>query len=117
MTQITSEGNQAIEVQQDIESGRTDFASVQLDFPLKRGKTLVESVTIRRPNAGALRGLSLIDVVMMNVTTLQKLLPRITEPTLTEQEISQHIDPADLAAMGAEVASFLVKKKDKQGFQ
>ncbi|ROT46086.1 phage tail assembly protein [Pusillimonas sp. NJUB218] len=117
MTQHQSETNQAVAVKEDTESGRTDFASVQLDYPLKRGKTVVESVTIRRPNAGALRGLSLIDVVMMNVTTLQKLLPRITEPALTEVEIAQHVDPADLAAMGAEVAGFLVKKKDKQAFQ
>lgn len=94
-----------------------EFTIVTLDVPIKRGNTIIDSVTLRRPNPGALRGLSLIDLVMMNVTALQKLLPRITQPALTENEIMVHVDPADLTAMGIEVAGFLARNKDKQAYQ
>lgn len=94
-----------------------DAVIVPLEVPIKRGNTMIDSITLRRPNPGALRGLSLIDLATMNVTALQKLLPRITTPTLTETDISLHLDPADLTAIGVEVAGFLVRSKDKQDFQ
>lgn len=101
----------------DDKQGAADFVSVSLDKPLARGNTTISTVTIRRPNSGALRGLSLMDVATMNVTALQKLLPRITDPALTEIEIATVVDVADLTAMGVEVAGFLVRKQDKQAFQ
>ena len=55
--------------------------------------------------AGALRGLSLVELLHMNVTALQTLLPRVTEPMLHKAEVLQ-LDPADLVTLGTEVASF-----------
>ncbi|MFC3338154.1 phage tail assembly protein [Paracandidimonas soli] len=96
---------------------KTDFVSVPLDVPLKRGSQTIQSITIRKPNPGAMRGLNLVDISMMNVSALQKLLPRITDPALTEAEIARSLDPADLTSIGIEVVGFLLKKQDKQGFQ
>jgi len=62
--------------------------------------------------AGALRGVSLIDLANLSVTALQVVLPRITEPTLTAHDIA-NMDPADLLAVGAEVGAFLVSKADR----
>lgn len=53
----------------------------------------------------ALRGLSLVEVLQMNVTALQTLLPRVTEPPLLKNEVA-NMDPADLVALGTEVVAF-----------
>lgn len=96
-------------------TGGPEFAVVELDTPIRRGAKDIQSITLRRPNAGSLRGLSLVDVAQMNVTALQKLLPRISDPVLTEQDITL-MDPADLVACGVEVASFLLSKRERQQF-
>lgn len=84
--------------------------TVTLDTPIKRGENTVSSVSIRKPNSGELRGLSVTDVLNMEVNALFKLLPRITSPVLTENELLQ-LDPADLLQMGQEVSYFLLPKK------
>src|SRR5690554_5970409 len=68
---------------------------IELDRPFKRGNKNVTTVTVRKPNSGALRGVSLTDLIQMEVQPLTKILPRITEPALTEAEIRE-MDPADL---------------------
>lgn len=89
------------------------FKTVILDEPLTRGTNQITEVQIRKPNAGELRGVSLIELGHLDVTTLQRVLPRITTPTLTTQDVA-NLDPADLLSLGAEVAYFLVKKADRQ---
>ncbi|MGL4822410.1 MAG: phage tail assembly protein [Plesiomonas shigelloides] len=86
------------------------FANVTLDTPIKRGENTVSSVSIRKPSSGELRGLSVTDVMSMEVNALFKLLPRITTPALTVDELMQ-LDPADLLQMGSEVGNFLLPKK------
>jgi hypothetical protein len=44
------------------------------------------------------------------------LLPRISDPLLTEADVAS-MDPADLTACGVEVVGFLLKKQDRQAFQ
>lgn len=95
---------------------KAEFVSIPLDVPLKRGNQTIGTITVRKPNPGAMRGLNLVDISMMNVSALQKLLPRITDPALTEAEISRNLDPADLTSIGVEVVGFLLKKQDREGF-
>lgn len=90
----------------------TSQAVITLDEPIQRGDTTITDITVRRPKAGELRGVSLIDIGNMNVTALQQVLPRITNPTLTAQEVA-NLDPADLVQLGLEVAYFLVRKADR----
>jgi hypothetical protein len=85
---------------------------IPLDEPVKRGDTVISEVVIRRPKSGELRGVSLMDLGNLNVAALQTILPRITQPTLTAQEVAG-MDPADLTELGSEVAIFLVKKADR----
>ncbi|MFV0411131.1 MAG: phage tail assembly protein [Paracoccus sp. (in: a-proteobacteria)] len=94
----------------------TETVTVELDQPITRGTSKISTIVLRRPNAGSLRGLSLMDIAQMNVTALIKVLPRISDPTLTEQEVAK-MDPADLASCAAEVASFLLRKQDRQQYQ
>lgn len=86
--------------------------SITLDEPIKRGDTVISEITIRRPKSGELRGVSLMDLGNLSVAALQTVLPRITQPTLTAQEVAG-MDPADLTELGSEVAIFLVKKADR----
>lgn len=88
--------------------------AVPLEEPIVRGEgsdkeQRIDSLQLRRPNSGELRGLSLHDVLKLDVDTLHELLPRITVPPITKAE-AQRLDPADLVSMSAEVAGFFVPK-------
>lgn len=77
-----------------------------LDTPIQRGETTISSLIVRSPKKAAhLRGLNTMDIVQMNVDTLIKLLPRITD--LTEKEVGD-MDPADLLKAGVVVVGFLM---------
>ncbi|GEK74229.1 MULTISPECIES: phage tail assembly protein [Halomonas] len=86
--------------------------TVELDTPFKRGSQTVTELQIRKPKSGALRGVALTDVLQMDVTALTKVLPRITEPALTEAEV-RDMDPADLVQCGGVVSGFLLPKAAK----
>ncbi|WP_313654786.1 phage tail assembly protein [Pantoea sp.] len=83
--------------------------AVELDTPILRGKTEITSVTVRKPQSGALRGIRLQALLDMDVNALMTVLPRITTPALTTQEINE-MDPADLVSLSVEVVTFLLKK-------
>lgn len=83
--------------------------AVELDTPILRGKTEITSVTVRKPQSGALRGTRLQALLDMDVNALITVLPRITTPALTTQEINE-MDPADLVSLSVEVVTFLLKK-------
>lgn len=89
---------------------------IPLDTPIQRNGQTITHIQVRKPNAGALRGLSLVEVLQMNVTALQTLLPRVTEPPLLKQEVAT-MDPADLVSLGTEVVGFLVPKAQREAFQ
>lgn len=87
--------------------------TVTLDTPIVRGETKIAIITLRKPHAGQLRGCSLASLLQMEVDPLIKVLPRITEPAITETEAAK-LDPADLLQLGAEVSNFLLPKRAKQ---
>ncbi|KVP62178.1 phage tail assembly protein [Burkholderia ubonensis] len=87
-------------------------AVISLDTPIKRGEQEIASVTLTKPLAGALRGVALTDLLQLDVIALSKVLPRISSPTLTDQDVLR-MDPADLLQLGTEVASFLVPNSSK----
>lgn len=88
------------------------FETVTLDTPIERGEQLIEKVTLRKPTAGELRGLSLNDILQNDVLSLQKVIPRISTPILTEQDVA-NLDPADLMQLGSKISYFLVPKAMK----
>lgn len=87
-------------------------ATITLDTPIKRGDQEITTITLRKPGSGELRGVSLMDLMRMDVTALHTVLPRITDPTLTAADVSK-LDPADLVQLASEVTSFLLTKRDK----
>ncbi|ERI50492.1 hypothetical protein N878_08530 [Pseudomonas sp. EGD-AK9] len=79
---------------------------IELVAPVVRGKTKVASITLRRPGSGELRGLKLGDLVQGDVNAVLRLLPRISQPTLAEQEVAA-MDPYDLTRCADEISVFL----------
>lgn len=79
---------------------------VTLDVPVKRGGQLIDSVTLIKPTAGTLRGVSLAAVAQSEVDALIKVLPRMTYPALTEAEISA-MELPDLLTLAGKVIGFL----------
>lgn len=90
--------------------------TVQLDTPIQRSAGAVETIVVRKPNAGALRGISLAELLQLNVSALVTVLPRVTEPTLLKQEV-EAMDPADIVALGTAVAGFLLPKAQRASYQ
>ncbi|PRP71743.1 phage tail protein [Chromobacterium amazonense] len=86
--------------------------TIQLDAPIQRGETKIEAIELRRPGAGELRGLKLVDVLQLDVDAAIKLLPRLSMPALTEEE-AKRLDPADLLQCATVVAGFLLKKSEQ----
>ncbi len=82
---------------------------IVLEEPIKRGETKITEITLRKPAAGELRGLKLTDLLQGDVNANIRLLPRISQPTLTEQEAAA-LDVADLVMCADAVAVFLQKK-------
>jgi len=83
---------------------------IVLEQAIKRGEGKpITEITLRRPAAGELRGLKLGDLINGDVNATIRLVPRISQPTLTEQEAAA-LDPADLLACADAVAGFLQKK-------
>ena len=92
-----------------------DPNTVTLDTPIKRGTSEITEVTLRKPSAGELRGVSLAELLQMKVDALQTVLPRITNPILHKQDMAT-LDPADLVNMGTVVVGFLLTKETKRDF-
>jgi len=89
-----------------------DDNTVTLDTPIRRGTTTIESITLRKPNSGELRGVSLVELLQMDVASLIKVLPRISTPSLTVVEVAG-MDPADLLALSSKISGFLLQKSAK----
>lgn len=80
-----------------------------LEQAIKRGESSITEITLRKPAAGELRGLKLADLINGDVNATIRLVPRISQPTLTEQEVAA-LDVADLLGCADAIAGFLQKK-------
>lgn len=93
-----------------------DVQVVVLDCPITRSSGEITTLTIRKPKAGALRGVTLVALVQIDPQALRIVLPRICDPILTPGEID-NLDPADLMSVGSTVAGFFLSKADKSALQ
>ena len=85
---------------------------IELESPIQRGSSVVSSITLRKPDAGALRGLVLSDLLRMGAGAVADLLPRITEPPLLPHEVAR-MDAADLMSCAVEISNFLLPRSLK----
>lgn len=85
---------------------------IELEAPIQRGSSIVSSITLRKPDAGALRGIVLSDLLRMEAGAVADLLPRITEPPLLAHEVAR-MDAADLMSCAVEISNFLLPRSLK----
>ncbi|MBD9530636.1 phage tail assembly protein [Comamonas sp. CMM01] len=99
---------------QAIDSAQDDkIRTVTLEEPITRPSgQRIEVITIRKPMGGALRRVTLSDLLSLNTDALQTVLPRVTEPVLLKPDFDL-IDPVDLVKLGTELVSFFVPKKER----
>jgi hypothetical protein len=85
----------------------TRTVKVKLKTPIKvDGKKSIEEIEIREPKAGEMRGISVLEVLRMEVTAYKQLLPRISKPILTAEQIDS-LNFGDIAKIMREVSDFL----------
>jgi hypothetical protein len=83
--------------------------TITLEQPIRRGESLISSIAFLSPTGtGWLRGVKLLDLVQMDAIALTMVLPRVTSPALTEQEIRSALSSPDLFQLGKVVSDFLV---------
>lgn len=79
-----------------------------LNSPITRkGGEQIETVGLRKPSVGDLRGMKLSMLLQMDVNAMATLLPRITEPALLPDEVAA-LDPADFFALSLEALGFFM---------
>lgn len=89
---------------------KPDIRTIILDKPIVRGAQTIDRLQLRKPDAGAFRGINLVDLGQLKTDALIKVIPRICLQSLTEPEVAA-MDTADLFACGAEIGSFLLQKR------
>lgn len=95
---------------QDTPMTQTYSAPITLEQPIARGESRITEITLRKPAAGELRGLKLVDLLNGDVNATIRLVPRISQPSITEQEVAA-MDIADLVLCADAVAVFLQTKQ------
>ncbi|ENW82689.1 hypothetical protein F909_00960 [Acinetobacter sp. ANC 3929] len=85
---------------------------VDLETPIIRGSESITQITLRKPNVGTLRNLSLQDVLKWQIEATNTLLTRITTPTLSLNDLNA-MDVGDYTGLAVELTSFLVTAKAK----
>lgn len=85
----------------------SESTDITLSSPLQRGGKDVHHITLHKPKAGALRGVSLRELLDMNADAINTVVPRVSDPKITPQEM-QSMEPCDLLKMGAVLAGFLL---------
>lgn len=93
---------------------QSPVTTITLEKPITRGEQTISTLDLRTPDAGALRGIILSNLVQMEAGAVADLLPRITEPPLLPHEVAR-MHPADLMACALEVAAFLLPRSMKPG--
>lgn len=87
----------------------TQLKEIELSTPIISGKTEITKITIRKPLAGDLRGVKLLNFVDADIDSLAKVLPRISTPTLSDQDVYS-MDLVDLTNVVVEISGFLTQK-------
>ena len=87
--------------------------TVSLEQPIPRESGHIGELTLRKPTAGELRGLSLQDLLRADVGAIITVLPRIAQPFITDQEASGLSAP-DIAEIGGTIVGFFMTAAQKE---
>lgn len=92
---------------------KSRFANVTLNEPIVRGTMEITDITLRKPRAGELRGLNLQDLIATDVTAILKVIPRISNPPLTQDE-ADNLEADDLTEVTGAIRGFFMTTAEVQ---
>lgn len=92
------------------------FETITLAEPIVRGETKIETLNLRKPKAGELRGLSLQNIIRNEATDLLQIIPRISEPPLTADEVN-NLEVDDFAEICGTIRGFFMTKAERQAVE
>lgn len=84
---------------------------VKFDVGFKRGQEMIMEVAVRKPKTHALRGLSLVNLLNLDIDTIAKVASRVTQPVMNPHDVYE-LDPADLTKLGTELIGFFASTTD-----
>jgi len=89
---------------------------IPLSEPIVRGETKITEITLRKPNSGELRGLSIQELMNARVSATLDLIPRIALPQITQNE-ADNLPPEDLASCSGAIIDFFLTATDRKQMQ
>jgi hypothetical protein len=92
------------------------FSTVTLAEPIVRGETRIGKVTLRKPRASELRGLSLKDILTSEINAILEIIPRISDPILIRDEVD-NLGAEDLAEFGGTIRGFFMTAAEKKAIE
>lgn len=90
-----------------------NWATCTLQDGVTRGDTKITDLRLREPKAGELRGLNLQDLMRLDVGAIITILPRISDPILTQVE-AENMSMVDLGTVGAQILGFFMTDEQRK---
>ena len=87
-------------------------AVITLNTPIERTGGPITHLTLRKPKAGDLRGFGLQAMMTSDVNALIGVLPRISDPFITDVEAA-NLEADDLAEIGGALLGFFLTPAQK----
>ncbi len=91
-------------------NAHTQGVSHKLATPIVLGNETIETLYIRRPKPGDLRGLKLYAFANAETDEVLTVLPRISTPHVPEEILAEQLNAVDLFGLADTVATFLARK-------
>lgn len=92
---------------------KMNVVTLGVPIPVENGDDITV-VEVLRPTVPSLRGLMLAQVQMQDVNALLILLPRITKPALSPDQVAE-LDPSDFADLANKVSLSFMKQEQLDG--
>lgn len=87
--------------------------TVTLSTPIIMGETEIKKLTLRKPAAGELRGLSLQEIMTSEVSAFLTIIPRICDPVLNAEQVND-LEVEDFTEIAGTIRGFFMTKAEKQ---
>lgn len=92
---------------EDQQTRRMATARVLLEEPIEREGGRIEALTLRKPRAGELRGLKVGDLATGDIAAVIDVLPRISDPFITQAEAADLSMP-DISEIAGTIMGFFM---------
>lgn len=89
------------------------WIDVELETGFTRGDDQIKAIRVRKPKAGELRGLSLQSLISGDVNAMIAIIPRISDPIMTEADAAG-LESDDFTEVADAVTGFFLSAAQKK---